>query len=146
MCSRKWCIICSIRSSYCKICQTCCTCVLILIIIFSFFIYLIYFFAFVHRCNTLYTFKMHIRNHILYDVSHFRKTCILWIVGSWKILALVAWRNKKILGIQKQVSVSIFWKKCYGKAVFFGKSLRYFVSAFYNPVRLPLYYLNLQFL
>ena len=129
--SRKWCIICSIRSLYCKICQTCCTCVLILIIIFSFFIYLIHFFAFVHRCNTLYTFKMHIRNHILYDVSHFRKTCILWIVGSWKILALVAWRNKKILGMQKQVSYRYFEKnttvkRCFSEKVF-GISFRHFI-------------------
>ena len=56
-----------------------CVCVRLCVCIYM-YIYISFFFAFFHRCDTLYAFKMRKRNHIQCDVSHFHKTGILSIV------------------------------------------------------------------
>ena len=89
--------ICSMRSSYSKICERYMLYMSIISIGFNqfslhfhFFIYFIFLFlylfiAFINWCNTLYVFKMHIRNHTKCDnLSQFYKTYISGITASSK--------------------------------------------------------------
>ena len=103
--------------------------------VFIFHIFGSFFFAFIHRCSTLYVFEMYIMNHMQCDVSYFYKTCILLIVKSGKNLVLVAWRYIHILGMQKKFRYRYFEKNSTVNRYFQKKLIG--ILVFCNPILPP---------
>ena len=101
----------------------CCICILVLIIFSLFFTFQIFdsfFFAFIHRCNTFYAFKRHIKTTCGVMYHTFVKHVFYRSPSLETNLALVAWRYIKYLGCRKKSRYWYFEKiKSYGKTVFF---------------------------